>query len=232
MAAAAAGASRLSVTAAGLLGAAGLAIAAYTYCHVLKRVLRNRPSPSSICESADQAAAALEEQGVATLAVSAAAQQLHAHCFASAKFGLDVAADGTSPLAISPNADSAHVSGVHRAGELSQYNVCREGLVFSDGGRVDLGDAAFTAAMDAFFDSALEHAAQVLGAVERRLSIGEGWFEASYGPIRDHSQWHLKRYRPELSPVEATCSDGRRVLLPVHSDPSLISSELPPEPQR
>jgi len=33
---------------------------------------------------------------------------------------------------ISPDADSAHVTGFHKAGEMSRYNIQREGIVFSD----------------------------------------------------------------------------------------------------
>ena len=56
----------------------------------------------------------------------------------------------------------------------------------------------------------------MLSALERRLALERGWFEASFGPIGDHAQWHVKRYRPEF-----VASNG--VLLPVHTDPSLIS---------
>ena len=171
----------------------------------------------------DRCAADLEACGVATVEVGTATRDLHASCFEAAKVGLDAAADGCSPHAISPEADSAHVSGVHTAGALSQYNVCREGLVFSDGGTVELGDESFQRATVDFFESALSLASSVLRALERRMGIPEGWFDESFGPMGDHSQWHLKRYRPELAPAELTSNDGRRVLLPVHSDPSLIS---------
>ena len=205
----------------GAAASAGLAFVAYAYRKQLRAWLRRVTySPSA---SLDECARSLDECGVATLAVSKATSELHARSFAAAKVGLDICADANSPLAISPDADSAHASGIHAAGALSQYNVCREGLIFSDGGTIELGDAAFEQSMAAFFDSAVEHAAAVLTALERRLAIPEGWFEENLGPIRDHSQWHLKRYRPEHSPSVATCSDGRRVLLPVHSDPSLIS---------
>ena len=66
--------------------------------------------------------------------------------------------------------------------------------------------------MGAAFARALAAAREVLSALERRLALERGWFEASFGPIGDHAQWHVKRYRPEF-----VASNG--VLLPVHTDP-------------
>ena len=124
------------------------------------------------------------------------------------------------PLAIPPDADSAHASGAHAVGWGSSYNAAREGFVFSDGASfgvpADHPEAAadFERAMGA--RAALAAAREVLSALERRLALERGWFEASFGPIGDHAQWHVKRYRPEF-----VASNG--VLLPVHTDPSLIS---------
>ena len=116
------------------------------------------------------------------------------------------------------------LSGMHRVGALSNYNACREGFIFSNGATLDLSEAAgFDAAMQSFFASALAIARAVLGAVERRVDAPAGWFEASFGPLADHAQWHIKRFVPERAPPHAQTTDGKRVLLPVHSDPSLVS---------
>ena len=84
----------------------------------------------------------------------------------------------------------------------------------------------FDAAMRDFFASALRVARAVFSALERRLEAPAGWFEASYGPLQDHAQWHLKRYVPGEASPHAVTADGKLVLLPVHSDPSLISIVL------
>ena len=44
----------------------------------------------------------------------------------------------TDPLRIRADADSASASGVHAIGALSQYNMCREGIVFSNGETFDI----------------------------------------------------------------------------------------------
>ena len=140
------------------------------------------------------------------------------------------------------DADTAHVTGMHPAGALSSYNACREGFVFSDGAmfsvppaREDAAEAAaFEDAMKALFDVALGVATATLRAMERRMEIPDGWFEDAFGPLASNAQWHVKRYRPKASPPHAVSVAGasrassassadKTVLLPVHTDPSLVS---------
>jgi hypothetical protein len=52
--------------------------------------------------------------------------------------------------------------------------------------------------MGDMFASALSIARATLAALERRMELPEGWFEKEMGPIADNSQWHVKRYRPEV----------------------------------
>lgn len=193
---------------------------------IFVRCIRRRSFGTNAVCTLKACAKELRACGVATLEVSAETEALHASCFAAARVGLKVAADDESPLAIRADVDSAHASGVHAAGALSQYNVCREGIIFSDGDDAYAHSISpdFARSMALFFESAVSLAGQVFAVLESDLAIPHGWFEQAFGPIRNHSQWHCKRYRPELAPAAATCPTGRRVLLPIHSDPSLISS--------
>jgi hypothetical protein len=78
-------------------------------------------------------------------------KEIHARSFQSARMALDRAlychrrnndnedvnnydeSESSLPLPfILPDADSAHVTGFHKAGEMSRYNIQREGIVFSD----------------------------------------------------------------------------------------------------
>ena len=171
----------------------------------------------------DAAALALEEKGFATLDLPITTQNAVAHSFAVASTAFDCLEDG--PPALGPQTkDSANASGSHRVGALSNYNACREGFVFSNGASFCVhGIDEFEPSMASFFEAAARAAQAVLEAIERRLQLPCGWFDTSLGPIREHSQWHLKRYRQEAAPRHAVTSDGKLVLLAVHSDPSLIS---------
>ena len=201
------------------------------------------PPLCDVGEGMDDAAESLERCGVACVRLDSEAEALHARCFETAKMGMAHCAsvDPSDPLAIPPEADSAHATGMHAAGWGSAYNATREGFVFSDGAcfGVPADDPAaaaeFERSMRAMFASALRVARATLAALERRLELPPGWFESELGPIADHSQWHVKRYRPEARSEHAvsvagtsaaTAAAGRvdaRVLLPVHTDPSLIS---------
>jgi len=129
--------------------------------------------------------------------------------------------------------DSANASGSHRAGALSSYNACREGFVFSNGDSYGVdGVPEFEPATIALLSAASAAARSLFAALERQMQLPAGWFEACFGPLADHSQWHLKRYCPEAAPPHATTADGRRVMLPVHSDPSLLSLVLHDAPGR
>ena len=77
-------------------------------------------------------------------------------------------------------------------------------------GTTGLDDEAdgFDAAMRAFFASALRVARAVLSALEVRLEAPAGWFEAPYGPLEDHAQWHVKRFVPGEASPHAVTADG------------------------
>ena len=165
----------------------------------------------------------LEELGFATMPVPTAITTTVARGFCIARSAFDVLEDG--PPSLGPHTtNSANASGSHRIGALSNYNACREGFIFSNGASFEVhGVDGFEAAMGSFFDAAIETAHALLEAIERRLQLPEQWFESALGPLKDSSQWHMKRYRPEAAPQHAVTSDGKLVLLAVHSDPSLIS---------
>lgn len=194
--------------------------------------------------SLDAAVDSLRRCGVACLTLDDAASSTHARCFDVARRALDACATAPAddPLRVRADADTAHVTGMHPAGALSSYNACREGFVFSDGAmfsvppaREDAAEAAaFEDAMKALFDVALGVATATLRAMERRMEIPDGWFEDAFGPLASNAQWHVKRYRPKASPPHAVSVAGasrassassadKTVLLPVHTDPSLVS---------
>ena len=77
-------------------------------------------------------------------------------------------------------------------------------------GTTGLDDEAdgFDAAMRVFFASALRVARAVLSALEVRLEAPAGWFEATYGPLEDHAQWHVKRFVPGEASPHAVTADG------------------------
>ena len=169
------------------------------------------------------AAQALEIKGFATLELPQEISDIVSHAFGVAQPAFDCLEDG--PPTLGPHTkDSANASGSHRIGALSTYNACREGFVFSNGATFSVrGVHGFEATMGSFFAAAADTAQAVLAAIERRLQLPQNWFDSSLGPVRDHAQWHLKRYRQEAAPKHAVTSDGKLVLLAVHSDPSLIS---------
>ena len=194
------------------------------------------PPLCDVGEGMDDAAESLERCGVACVRLDSEAEALHARCFETAKMGMAHCAsvDPSDPLAIPPEADSAHATGMHAAGWGSAYNATREGFVFSDGAcfGVPADDPAaaaeFERSMRAMFASALRVARATLAA--SAASSCPRLVQSELGPIADHSQWHVKRYRPSARNAvsvagtsAATAAAGRvdaRVLLPVHTDPS------------
>lgn len=193
------------------------------------------PNPPPLCDSNpsgyDRVAESLHRSGVGCVRVDDDTARVVAKCFGEALRAMphvSSLAPG-DPLAIPPDADSAHASGAHAAGWGSSYNAAREGFVFSDGASfgvpADDPEAAadFERATRAAFGAALAAAREVLFALERRMALERGWFEANFGCIGDHAQWHVKRYRPECVSENAVAADGAKVLLPVHTDPSLVS---------
>eukprot|EP00041_Stephanoeca_diplocostata_P004088 m.40770 g.40770 ORF g.40770 m.40770 type:complete len:393 (-) comp14854_c0_seq1:352-1530(-) len=153
-------------------------------------------------------------------------------------------------VCIQDGEDSADASGYHVCGGLSRYNMFREGFVFSNNSMYDISDppsisstssstkkiptSTFRMDMCALYDTMSKIASNVLSEIASSLGLCRDFFETEYGPIKEHSQWHLKRYHPYGPPKETQASrklpsghqrtvDGRVVLLPVHTDPSLIS---------
>ena len=134
--------------------------------------------------------------------------------------------------AIGEEADSAHVTGYHPAASsnsLSRYNLYREGFVWSDGNRnIVRKDSCTGEEQSLNFEETTSHlenllhdvAEAVLGGLERHLALPDGWFQESLGPTRTSSQWHLKQY--VVAPSDDD-SDDSQLLLPAHTDPSLIS---------
>lgn len=121
---------------------------------------------------------------------------------------------------ISHDADSAHVTGYHPAGgSMSRYNLFREGFVWSDEGIMETQmDSEFSVATRQLEDLLHSVAQCVLQSIEQHLLLPVGWFEENFGSMRNHSQWHLKRF------VETTDPDQKEShWLPAHTDPSLIS---------
>ncbi|KAL7529732.1 hypothetical protein ACHAWF_003096 [Thalassiosira exigua] len=113
-----------------------------------------------------------------------------------------------------------------------------------DGG--ERGGASFEVEMRHMFELLHDQIALgVLGAIERRLELPVGYFQKEVGPTGDASQWHVKRYvrtprigesshsndpnkstpheNPSVPNEPENWTQRREVLLPVHTDPSLIS---------
>ena len=101
-------------------------------------------------------------------------------------------------LLISPDADSAHVTGFHTSGALSSYNTHREGVVFSDGqlmpctkdewidyfveerggdNNVDGLYDEMELSLHQMSNSLHTIASHTLRALERRLELPHGWFD-------------------------------------------------------
>jgi len=109
---------------------------------------------------------------------------------------------------ISPNSNSASVTGYHSAGSLnslSRYNTYREGFIFSNGESFDIKlltdddtdtDLTFQQATDGMFHNMCQIIAKsTLRGIARYLNLdNEDWFEFTYGPMETSSQWHIKRY--------------------------------------
>jgi isopenicillin N synthase-like dioxygenase len=175
----------------------------------------------------------LEKQGgVTTVQVPLVLQELHATSFATARQALDLAKETPNVVeAIAPEADSGHATGFHTAGGMSRYNAHREGFVFSDGGNLTVeGMPQFEPGMRQLFGSLHGISTQVLRALERKLELPANWFQKIMGPTDNSSQWHVKRFveAKEFStetkePATTKDADDENILLPMHTDPSIIS---------
>lgn len=198
------------------------------------------PSPIDLGGPAifDAVVDALEQNGgVATVSIPSILESIPALAFSSARRALNEVKQNPDIVSHIPEgADSGHVTGFHSAGGLSAYNVHREGFVFSDGGTIQVkGIDDFGPSTLALFTTMQAIADGVLNAIERRLSISERWFQSELGPTDAFSQWHIKRYvkqkEEETDTGAAVEKDGgnesletkEKILLPMHTDPSIIS---------
>ncbi len=141
--------------------------------------------------------------------------------------------DGSSVPVIDPSTDSGGWTGYHKASHLNgRYNQHRQGFVFSNGELFNLGsNVDFESDMKEFFHFSHDVVANgVLRAIERRLELPDCYFDKEFGPTDKASQWHLKQYQvDELvetsnnAPPLSQEQRDQKVLLPMHTDPSLIS---------
>ena len=143
--------------------------------------------------------------------------------FEQARCALEIASSETSddklPV-IDPSTDSGSWTGFHKADEINgRYNAHRRGFIFSNGEFFGLeSKPEFENDMQQLFHFCHDIVATgVLRAIERRLELPDDYFDNELGPTANSSQWHLKQYHVN-EPIDAT-----EVLLPTHTDPSLIS---------
>lgn len=177
----------------------------------------------------DACAQSLESSGYALLPICVDLKSSIAKTFSTARNGLDAVSSSAGecnvPL-IDSSSDSGSWTGYHRAAlQNGRYNRFREGFVFSNGEMFDIDTSsengqthAFATHMNELFHTMHNVIANgVLGAIERRLQLPSRYFQNELGPTNKSSQWHLKRYNVD------TESDSGSELLPMHTDPSLIS---------
>lgn len=131
--------------------------------------------------------------------------------------------------------DSAHAVGYHSSGGMSRYNSHREGFVFSDGAMFSMESMVdFEECMKDMQECLHTIANQVMKELGRKLDLPHGWFEENFLHESKYSQWHLKRYVTESDDVSASGRKEKKeddiVLLPSHTDPSLISVVILDQP--
>jgi len=159
--------------------------------------------------------------------------RIHQAAFGTAKHALDALRAGAGAAMedcprIRQEDSSAHATGHHSAGGMSsRYNQYREGFVFSNGNHsFPIKDIPnFQHDMEQMFLSLHDVAQRVLSALERKWNLPNQWFQDSLGDTRNHSQWHIKRYvrhEDEDGDGDEAPTTGV-VVLPTHTDPSLIS---------
>jgi len=165
-----------------------------------------------------------------------------ANAFATARCSLDDISSNNKIPIIDPSSDSGSWTGYHNAAVVNgRYNQYREGFVFSNGEMFNVDTTNinnnFENDMNNLFQIMLDDVANgVLRAIERRLELPDQYFDTEFGPTNTSSQWHLKRYvlddddsdEQNHNLVDGD-GDGKEqgevvdVVLPVHTDPSLIS---------
>ena len=207
---------------------------------------RSSTTQNQSLDTWDEVAKSLRRLGVATVDLhDVDLEALHAHSFSVALAALNMVKQSPESVlwipvhATDPSA-AHHATGYHTAGgenSLSRYNQYREGFVVSDHqffGVTGLLSGNFETSMRDLSSSLHDIAEKSLGAIERELELSCGWFQEHLGPTRECSQFHVKRYVVpddvgEEKDHEPNCSrseghDERpRILLPMHTDPSLIS---------
>lgn len=181
----------------------------------------------------DRVAKDLRTTGVTTVDLSQSKGDLHRRSFSTARSAFEaVKQSPCCVLWIPVDADSAHATGFHSAGgdnSMSRYNAHREGFVVSDDQRLEMQTVPeFGQGMTDLSKSLHVIADQTLGAIERQLGIPPGWFQETLGPTMTSSQFHVKRYVVPNFPdgndgMGDDLSSEPRILLPMHTDPSLIS---------
>ena len=135
---------------------------------------------------------------------------------------------------IDPTEDSSAWTGYHSATTTNgRYNQHREGFVWSNGEQLDadidepFGRSFSEATHDLFQILHDVVATNVMRAIEQRLVLPPGYIQQEFGPTCSSSQWHLKRYVDEEGVgsirEEGDFVDDEKVLLPMHTDPSLVS---------
>ena len=178
----------------------------------------------------DQVARELRNTGVATVALPCAMESWNARAFQTARAAFDMVHETPSSVLWIPlDANSSNATGYHTAGgenSLSRYNEHREGFVVSDNQSLVIDTLPeFGDQMQQLSEILHTIADHTLEAIERDLDIEPGWFQQKLGPTKSSSQFHVKRYVvPEHFSSSSSCHDNQpRILLPKHTDPSLIS---------
>jgi 2OG-Fe(II) oxygenase superfamily len=212
---------------------------------VFPSVILIHPSqgPTSVCqgeESWSKVVANLLEYGVALVGIPDRDAAVAASAFRVADAALEIIGpknDSTAAASpsfssspeccriqtIPPSASSAHATGYHPVGGMSQrYNEFREGFVWSDGQTFKMVDRPEFSVLTKRLEVQL-HAltCAVMRAVAKQLDIssGDDWFEEHLGPTHGHSQWHIKRF--VAASAHQDVDPG--MWLPTHTDPSLVS---------
>ncbi|GMH97493.1 hypothetical protein TrST_g13888 [Triparma strigata] len=102
--------------------------------------------------------------------------------------------------------------GYHTFGGMSEYNSEREGIIFSRGSLPSSSSPLFRSRCLELRRSAISLSRTILNSISAHLKLPEDYFESEFGDLEYNCQWHIKRYNSK---------EG--VVLPVHTDPSLIS---------
>lgn len=205
----------------------------------------------------DQTAADLLRVGVATVNLSKANATNHGRYFSVIRHALHVLSSSDNDndniihdnsLYIPLDADATHATGYHRVGGLSaRYNAHREGFVVSNNQYEVFGqyhhDDDLSLALKDLSESMHRMAHLTMCAMERQLELPEGYLEEALGPFPTSSQFHVKRYVLDAVVANTSTDDTMagpsissehppQILLPMHTDPSVISVVLHDVPGR